>query len=128
MSGQGRRRLAAIAATGVALVAGGCNTKPLESSPCGSVATVSPLPPLMLAITGSFPLTGSTQLILVVTTGPSVTRQFPSTNMTSSSAVVPLTSLPLLPSGTYGAMWIMAGCGSADQTQIFGPDSITVTQ
>lgn len=76
---------------------------------------------------GSFTVNGSNQLVLVLTTGPSTTRQYPATAMTGTTALIPLTSLPLIAHGTYAATWIMKGCETPDQTHLIGPDSVTVT-
>jgi hypothetical protein len=121
-------RILGSGALALALLAnGGCDEKPLVSSPCGSVSSASEVQPGVLSVSGSFTVTGSDQLVLVLTTAPFATRLYPSSAMTSITALVPLTSLPLIPHGTYAAVWIMDGCETPDQTQILGPDSVTVT-
>jgi hypothetical protein len=104
-----------------------CDRTPLVSSPCGSVTTVSELTPLTLTITGNFPVTGSTQLVLIVTTPSNGTRQFMSSSMTTTQAVMPVNSLPLLRTGNYPSVWKMFGCQSAQQTQIIGPATVNIT-
>lgn len=116
-----------------AVVALGCSSKPLASSPCGAVASASEVQPGVLSVSGSFPVNTLNQpanvyqLVLVVTTGPSQTRDYPATSMTPTAALIYLTSLPLIQAGTYPAVWIMDGCRSPRQTQIFGPDSVTIS-
>ncbi len=126
----GRRRGVAVLPLLVAwvlLAVTGCSTKALVSSPCGSVDTVSEVQPLILSVTGSFPDTTATHLVLVVTTPSGATREFLSSSLSTTIAIIPLSALPRLPSGTYPAQWMMNGCGTPHQTQILGPGSVTVT-
>lgn len=108
------------------LVSSGCVGKPLASSPCGLVTSATEAQPGELSVAGSFTVSGSTQLVMVLTTGPSATRQYPATAMTLTTALIPLTSSPLIARGTYAATWIMKGCETPDQTHLIGPDSVTV--
>jgi hypothetical protein len=124
-SGSVRGALIALFVAFAALV--GCNNKPLASSPCGSVDAVTQVQPLILSVSGSFPDTTSTQLVLVITTPSGTTRQFPSSSLTFSTAIIPLSALPRLPSGTYPAQWLMTGCETPHQTLILGPAKITLT-
>ncbi len=110
----------------VVLCSGGCLGRPLASSPCGLVTSAAEAQPGELSVAGSFTVTGSTELVMVLTTGPSTTRQYPATAMTPTTALIPLTSLPLIAHGTYAATWIMQGCETPDQTHLIGPDSVTV--
>ncbi len=105
----------------------GCSTKALDSSPCGSVASVTEVQPLILSVSGSFPDTTATQLVLVITPPSGTTRQFLSSSLTTTTAIIPLTATPRLASGTYPAQWMMNGCVTPHQTQILGPGSITIT-
>jgi hypothetical protein len=105
----------------------GCAGNPLASSPCGLVTSAAEAQPGELSVAGSFTVNGSNQLVMVLTTGPFTTRDYPATAMTSTTALIPLTELPLIPQGTYAATWIMQACESPDQTHIIGPDSVTVT-
>jgi hypothetical protein len=105
----------------------GCNTKPLASSPCGSVASVTEVQPLIMSVSGSFPDTTATQLVLVITTPSGTARQFLSTSLTTTTAIIPLNAPPPVAAGTYPAQWRMNGCGTPHQTQIVGPGSVTLT-
>jgi hypothetical protein len=109
------------------LCTGGCIGKSLASSPCGLVTSATEAQPGELSVAGSFTVTGTTQLVMVLTTAPYTTRQYPATAMTGTTALIPLTSLPLIPHGTYAATWIMQGCETPDQTHLIGPDSVTVS-
>ncbi len=104
-----------------------CNTKALDSSPCGSVDSVTELQPLILSVSGSFPDTTATQLVLVITPPSGTARQFLSSSLTTTTAIIPLTATPQLASGTYPAQWMMNGCVTPHQTQILGPGSVTIT-
>lgn len=108
------------------LCAGGCIGKSLASSPCGLVTSATEAQPGELSVAGSFTVNGFNQLVLVLTTGPATTRQYPATAMTGTTALIPLTSPPPIPHGTYPATWIMRGCETPDQTHLIGPDSVTV--
>jgi hypothetical protein len=109
------------------LCASACNGSPLASSPCGLVTSAAEAQSGELSVAGSFTVNGTNRLVLVLTTGPSMTREYPATAMTGTTALIPLTSLPLIPYGTYAATWIMEGCESPDQTHLIGPDSVTVS-
>jgi hypothetical protein len=129
--GSGSRRRSRALLLGVAACASlpliGCNTKALDSSPCGSVASVTEVQPLILSVSGSFPDTTATQLVLVITPPSGTARQFLSSSLSTTTAIIPLTANPRIASGTYPAQWMMNGCETPHQTQILGPGSLTLT-